>query len=49
MREERDATGAHIEKGFAQAEGGELMDGDAAIEILRRRREERLKNLKPQG
>ena len=29
---------AHIEIGFTQAERGELIDGDMAIEMLRRRR-----------
>ena len=43
MLEQRDAVAAHIEKGFAQAERGELIDGDAAVEILRQRRAERLK------
>jgi len=33
---------AHIAAGFAQAERGELIDGDAAVEQLRRRRAERL-------
>jgi predicted transcriptional regulator len=37
---------AHIAAGFAQAERGELIDGDAAVEQLRRRRAERLN---PQG
>ena len=46
MLEQRDAVAAHIAKGFAQAERGELMDGDAAIAMLRQRRAERLK---PQG
>src|SRR5271165_462015 len=46
MFEQREAVAAHIEKGFAQAERGELVDGDAAVEILRQRRAERLK---PQG
>ncbi len=46
MLEQREGVAAHIEKGFAQAERGELIDGDAAIEMLRRRRAERLK---PQG
>ena len=46
MLERREAIAAHIEKGFAQAERGELIDGDAAIEMLRQRRAERLK---PQG
>jgi Arc/MetJ-type ribon-helix-helix transcriptional regulator len=46
MLEERAAVSAHIENGFAQAERGELMDGDAAVEMLRQRRAERLK---PQG
>lgn len=40
---QRDANAAHIEKGFSQAERGELIDGDAAIEILRKRRTERQK------
>jgi Arc/MetJ-type ribon-helix-helix transcriptional regulator len=46
MVEQRQAVAAHIETGFAQAGRGELIDGDAAIEMLRRRRAERLK---PQG
>jgi len=37
---------AHIAVGFAQAERGDLIDGDAVVEILRQRRAERLK---PQG
>ena len=41
MFEQRDAIAAHIEKGFAQAERGGLIDGDAAIETLRQRRIER--------
>jgi predicted transcriptional regulator len=43
MLEHRDAVAAHIEKGFAQAERGELIDGDAALEMLRKRRAARLK------
>ena len=43
MLEEREAVAAHIETGFAEAERGELIDGDAAIEMLRQRRAERLK------
>jgi len=43
MLEERDAVAAHIETGFAQAERGELIDGDAAVEKLRQRRAEMLK------
>ena len=46
MLEQREAVAAHIEKGFSQAERGELIDGDVAIEMLRKRRAERLK---PQG
>ena len=42
MTEQREAVAAHIEKGCAQAERGELIDGDAAVEMLRRRRDERL-------
>jgi antitoxin ParD1/3/4 len=40
---QREAIAAHINKGFSQAERGELMDGDAAVEMLRKRRAERLK------
>jgi hypothetical protein len=43
MLEHRKTIGTHIEQGFAQAERGELMDGDAAVETLRQRRAERLK------
>ena len=43
MSEQREATAAHIAKGFAQAERGELIDEDAAIENLRQRRAERLR------
>ena len=46
MLKQREAVAAHIETGFAQAERGELIDGDAAVEMLRRRRAGRLK---PQG
>jgi Arc/MetJ-type ribon-helix-helix transcriptional regulator len=42
MFEQRGVIAAHIEKGFAQAERGELLDGDAAVEMLRERRTERL-------
>ncbi|HEV2989736.1 MAG TPA: type II toxin-antitoxin system ParD family antitoxin [Candidatus Angelobacter sp.] len=45
MLEHRESIAAHIERGFAQAERGELIDGDAAIETLRRRAE-RLKSPK---
>ncbi len=44
MVEQREAVAAHIEEGFAQAERGELIDGDAALEMLRQRRAERLKS-----
>jgi Arc/MetJ-type ribon-helix-helix transcriptional regulator len=43
MIENREAVAAHIEKGFLQAERGELIDGDAAVEMLRKRRAQRLK------
>jgi len=46
MLGQREQVAAHIATGFAQAERGELMDGDAAVELLRRRRAERLN---PQG
>jgi len=36
----RDEVAAHIATGFAQAERGELMDEDAALETLRKRRAE---------
>jgi Arc/MetJ-type ribon-helix-helix transcriptional regulator len=40
---QREAVAAKIAKGFAQAERGELMDGERAVEMLRQRRAERLK------
>jgi Arc/MetJ-type ribon-helix-helix transcriptional regulator len=43
MFEQRESVAAHIEKGFAQAERGESVDGDWAVEVLRRQRAERLK------
>ena len=43
MFEQREAIAAHIERVFAQAERGELLDGDAAVEMLREQRTERLK------
>ena len=46
MLAQREEVAAHIAAGFAQAERGQLIDGDAAVEILRRRRAERLN---PQG
>jgi Arc/MetJ-type ribon-helix-helix transcriptional regulator len=46
MLEQREAVAAYIEKGFSHAERGELIDGDIAIEMLRKRRAERLN---PQG
>ena len=46
MLGQREGVAAHIAVGFAQAERGELIDGDAVLEILRQRRAERLK---PQG
>ena len=42
MIEQREAIAAHVEKGFRQAERGELIDGDAALEMMRKRRAERL-------
>ena len=38
MLERREQVAAHIEKSFAQAERGELIDGDAAIARLRQGR-----------
>ena len=43
MFEQRDRVAAQIATGFAQAERGELTDGDAALAALRQRRAERLK------
>lgn len=42
MLGQRGEVAAHVEKGFAQAERGELMDGEAAFAMLRKRRAERL-------
>ncbi len=38
LTEQREAVAAKIALGFAQAERGELMDGEAALEMLRQRR-----------
>jgi predicted transcriptional regulator len=46
MIEQREAVAAQIATGFVKAERGELMNGEAAIEMLRQRRAGRLK---PQG
>ena len=43
MLGQHEEVAAHIAVGFAQAERGELIDGDEAAEILRRRRSTRLK------
>jgi Arc/MetJ-type ribon-helix-helix transcriptional regulator len=43
IADQREAVAAKIASGFAQAERGELMDGEEAIEMLRQRRVERLK------
>jgi hypothetical protein len=37
----RDEIAAHIAEGFAQAERGELTDGEEAVRMLRARREAR--------
>ena len=42
MREHREAVSAQIANGFAQAERRELIDGDVALELLKRRRSDRL-------
>src|SRR5580700_3573385 len=44
MLGQREEVAAHIAVGFAQAERGDLVDGDAVLEILRQRRAERLKS-----
>ena len=41
MLTQRDEIAAYIATGFAQTERGELIDGDAAVVILRKRRAER--------
>jgi Arc/MetJ-type ribon-helix-helix transcriptional regulator len=46
LLDERERVVSQIETGFAQAERGELIDGDVAIESLRQRR---AKRLKPRG
>ena len=43
LAEQREAVAAHIATGFAQAGRGELVDGEAAIEMLHQRRAARLK------
>jgi Arc/MetJ-type ribon-helix-helix transcriptional regulator len=42
---DRERLAGQIEAGFRQAERGELIDGDIAIENLRRRRDQQLKPL----
>jgi Arc/MetJ-type ribon-helix-helix transcriptional regulator len=44
MLGQREEVAAHIATGFAQAERGELIGGDAALEILRQRRAARMKS-----
>lgn len=43
LAEQREVLAGHIAPGFAQAERGELMDGEAAVQMLHQRRAERLK------
>lgn len=43
LAEQREEVAAKIALGFAQAERGELMDGDAAVEVLRQRRKDQAK------
>jgi Arc/MetJ-type ribon-helix-helix transcriptional regulator len=43
MGEQRQALACQIATGFAQAEQGQLLDGEEAVRILRQRRAERLK------
>ena len=43
MLGQREEVAAYIAAGFAQAERGDLVEGDAVVEILRQRRAERLK------
>jgi len=44
LAENRTDIAAKIEHGFAQAERGELVDGDAAFQQLRQRHEQRRKS-----
>ena len=44
LAEHRETVAAQISTGFAQAQRGELMDGDAALEMLHQRRAARLKS-----
>jgi len=43
MLGQREEVAAHIAAGFAQAERGELIDEEAAVELLRQRRAQRMK------
>jgi len=43
LAEQRERVAAQIATGFAQAERGELMDGDAALKMFHQRRAARLK------
>jgi antitoxin ParD1/3/4 len=43
MLGKREEVAAHITVGFAQAERGDLVEGNAVVELLRQRRAERLK------
>jgi Arc/MetJ-type ribon-helix-helix transcriptional regulator len=43
LTEQRESVAGKIATGFEQAVRGELMDGEAAVELLRQRRAERLK------
>jgi hypothetical protein len=45
---QRESVTAHVEKGFTQADRGELIDGDTAIAMLRQRRAERANLFWPQ-
>ena len=46
MLGQRTEVAAHVATGYAQAERGELLDEDAMLEILRKRRAQRMN---PQG
>jgi len=43
MTAQREAIVAHIEKGLAEADRGEVMNADEALEMLRRGRAQRSK------
>ena len=45
LMSQREAIAAQISEGFAQSERGEVIDGEAAIKMLRERRSQEAKRL----